>query len=210
MTADDTNEGERQRGRATEPPPGAGRSGHDRPRRPAGGLRRRRRRHRRPDDARRHGHVEPRPGTTATTPAEFDGAARCTVTPEQVEGPYYFDVDAIRRDIREDRDGTRLRLAIRVRDAASCEPIPDAVVDVRHADAQGGYSGFDGGRGGARTDTRYLRGAQVTDAEGIAEFVTIYPGCNDSDGIFDESLVMTASRQGSGYRALMNFDVRRS
>jgi len=119
--------------------------------------------------------LQPRPGTTATTPSQLDEAASCSVTPEQTEGPYYFDVDAIRRDIREDRAGSRLRLAIRVREAASCEPIPDAVVDIWHADAQGGYSGFDGA-GGGPSATRYLRGAQVTGAEGIAEFVTIYPG----------------------------------
>ena len=99
------------------------------------------------------------------------------MTVERTEGPYYFDADAIRRDIREDRAGARLRLALRVRDAGTCEPIPDGVVDIWHADAEGGYSGFGGGGGGAaRTDTRYLRGAQVTNADGIAELVTIYPG----------------------------------
>ena len=120
--------------------------------------------------------VQPRPATTATTATRFDDAASCSVTPQQTEGPFYFDVDSIRRDIREDREGTRLRVGIRVRDAATCEPIEDAVVDIWHADAAGGYSGFDAGSGGARTATRYLRGAQVTDAAGIAEFVTIYPG----------------------------------
>jgi protocatechuate 3,4-dioxygenase beta subunit len=44
------------------------------------------------------------------------------------------------------------------------------------------YSGFEaastgGGPGGGRTDDeRYLRGAQVTNPDGIAEFVTVYPG----------------------------------
>lgn len=121
--------------------------------------------------------VEPKSASTSATAELFEDAASCRLTPEQTEGPYYFDADAIRRDIREDREGARLRLAIRVRDAGSCEPLPDAVVDVWHADAEGGYSGFDGGGDGrGRTDTRYLRGAQVTNADGIAEFVTIYPG----------------------------------
>jgi protocatechuate 3,4-dioxygenase beta subunit len=227
--------------------------------------------------------VEPKTTTSRATDALFDESARCAVTTEQTEGPYYFDADRVRRDIREDREGTRLRLALRVRDAGSCEPLPDAVVDVWHADAGGAYSGFDddddgdgdgdgdggdgaggagaGGRGagGAQTATRYLRGAQVTNDDGIVEFTTIYPGwypgrtvhihvkvhldaqavlttqlyfddalsdrvyaarpyaargtrdqANDSDGIFDASLVMTAKADGDGVRGVMTFDVRRA
>ena len=128
--------------------------------------------------------VEPKTTTAGAAGALFDDAASCAVTPEETAGPYYFDADRIRSDIREDREGARLRLALRVRDAASCSPIADAVVDIWHADAGGAYSGFDGARGGARrgaggmaqSETRYLRGAQVTNADGIVEFTTIYPG----------------------------------
>ena len=136
--------------------------------------------------------VEPKTTTSGATSALFDDAASCAVTPEETEGPYYFDADKIRSDIREDREGTRLRLALRVRDATACTPIQDAVVDIWHADAGGAYSGFDGGGGGgvgpgggggpggrggqAQTQTRYLRGAQVTNGDGIVEFTTVYPG----------------------------------
>jgi protocatechuate 3,4-dioxygenase beta subunit len=70
---------------------------------------------------------------------------------------------------------------VRVRDAATCEPLENAVVDVWHCDATGLYSGFEsasmGGPGGGRTDEEtYLRGAQTTNADGIVEFRTIYPG----------------------------------
>jgi len=119
--------------------------------------------------------------TAGASSAEFDEAATCAVTAELTEGPYYFDVDAIRSDIREDREGTTLRLAIRVRDAQACEPIENAVVDIWHCDALGIYSGFEsasqGGPGGGRSDDEtYLRGAQVTNADGAVEFVTVYPG----------------------------------
>jgi protocatechuate 3,4-dioxygenase beta subunit len=117
----------------------------------------------------------------------FDASASCSVSPEETEGPYYFDVDRIRSDIREDRKGTLLRLALRVRNAKSCKPIENAVVDVWHCDALGSYSGFEsggggppsggpGGNSGPATDTTYLRGAQLTNADGIVEFKTVYPG----------------------------------
>ncbi len=129
-------------------------------------------------------------GATATVSAttqggltapSFAGAGTCTLSRELTEGPYYFDVDAIRGDIREDWAGAALRLGILVQDSDSCEPIPNAVVDIWHCDAEGLYSGFEsasqGGPGGGRTDDEtYLRGAQATNAEGIAEFTTVYPG----------------------------------
>jgi protocatechuate 3,4-dioxygenase beta subunit len=128
--------------------------------------------------------VEPKTSSGAATAELFDDSSSCTLAAEQTEGPYYFDADSIRSDIREDREGARLRLAVRVRDAGSCEPLRNAVVDVWHCDAVGVYSGFEaastgagGGPGGGRTDDeRYLRGAQVTNSDGIAEFVTVYPG----------------------------------
>ena len=101
----------------------------------------------------------------------FDDTSSCTLTAEQTEGPYWFDVDKIRSDVREDREGVELRLAIRVRDAESCDPLRNAVLEIWHADAGGVYSGFDTGAGEA-----FLRGAQVTDADGIVEFTTVYPG----------------------------------
>ncbi len=114
--------------------------------------------------------VEPKTPTDRATAELFEGSASCRLSPEQAEGPYYFDVDAIRSDIREDREGTPLRLALRVRDGGTCEPIENAVVDVWHCDAGGAYSGVNGVEG------VFLRGTQVTDREGIADFTTVYPG----------------------------------
>jgi protocatechuate 3,4-dioxygenase beta subunit len=114
--------------------------------------------------------VEPK-GSSSDLAARFEDAATCTQTAEQTEGPFYFDVDRIRSDIREDREGAQLRLGVRVRDATACEPISNAVVDIWHCDAGGSYSGFEG-----EDDETYLRGAQVTNGDGIVEFATIYPG----------------------------------
>jgi protocatechuate 3,4-dioxygenase beta subunit len=106
-------------------------------------------------------------GGDRTTTSDFDGAARCKLTAEETEGPFYFQVDKVRSDIREDREGVPLQLAVRVREAEACKPIKDAVVDIWHCDAEGSYS--------ERGET-FLRGLQVTNADGVAEFTTIYPG----------------------------------
>jgi protocatechuate 3,4-dioxygenase beta subunit len=159
------------------------------------------------------------PETTATTAttgtttapasdgilAALDEAPSCVLATEETQGPYWFDVDSIRRDIREDRPGARLDLALRVQDMTECKaggdpaPVADAVVEIWHCDAGGVYSGFEsgamgppGGGGGGETsdgsysegvqeasptdDGTFLRGAQVTDGDGVARFITIYPG----------------------------------
>jgi protocatechuate 3,4-dioxygenase beta subunit len=99
--------------------------------------------------------------------SDFDRGAHCTQTAELTEGPFYFEVDKVRSDIREDRTGAPLHLGIRVRSAPKCDPMKDAVVDVWHCDAEGSYS---------EPGETYLRGLQVTDSDGIVEFTTIYPG----------------------------------
>ena len=79
--------------------------------------------------------VEPRSRSRAATAGLFDDSSSCTLTAQQTEGPYYFEPAAVRSDIREDREGVGLRLAVRVRDAESCEPLRNAIVDVWHCDA---------------------------------------------------------------------------
>jgi protocatechuate 3,4-dioxygenase beta subunit len=104
----------------------------------------------------------------AARTSRFDDAARCTRTAEETAGPFYFEVDRVRSDIREGRDGAPLRLGVRVRDLGNgCKPISNAVVDVWHCDATGSYS---------EPGETYLRGLQVTNRDGIVEFTTIYPG----------------------------------
>jgi protocatechuate 3,4-dioxygenase beta subunit len=99
------------------------------------------------------------------------------LTPAQTAGPFYFDPELLRRDITEGYPGAPLTLRLQVVDAGSCAPIRDAVVDVWHADAAGRYSGYPNQLGGVDTRGRtFLRGLQVTDAGGAAEFATIYPG----------------------------------
>lgn len=164
--------------------------------------------------------VAPEAVTTADLTGLFTGANTCALTATTTQGPYYFDADKIRSDIREDRPGTRLRLAIKVQDSEECKPLGNAVVEIWHCDAAGLYSGAEamssggsgqpggtppsgqpggtppsgapqpgagqpggqnGGEGDAadlqpQDDKRYLRGAQVTNSDGIVQFTTIWPG----------------------------------
>ncbi|WP_063061150.1 protocatechuate dioxygenase [Nocardia sienata] len=76
-------------------------------------------------------------------------APTCVLTSTAIVGPYWFDVDDIRADIREDRPGTPLRLALRVQDVSQCSaggtaaPVANAIVELWHCDAGGVYSGFE-------------------------------------------------------------------
>ncbi|MDI9917145.1 protocatechuate dioxygenase [Rhodococcus sp. IEGM 1379] len=262
-------------------------------------------------------------------------APQCVMSKEETQGPYWFDVDSIRSDIREDRPGTTLQVAMRVQDNSQCNvdgsigAVSNAVVEIWHCDAGGVYSGFEsgsvsangggamgggggtpptggmgeppsgggmgqppsgggmgqppsggGGMGGSMggsgetsdgsysvgdseaattDDGTYLRGAQTTDANGIAQFTTIFPGwymgrtthihvkvhidkktvlttqtffdetlldevystspysehtgresntTNASDGIFDQTGIMTVEKQSDGtYLAVINLGI---
>ena len=96
-----------------------------------------------------------------------EDAPSCSLTPEQTEGPFYFDAEKIRSDIREGHEGAALRIALQVRAAGACKPLRDAIVDLWHCDAAGEYS--------ADGET-FCRGAQATNSDGIAQFTTVYPG----------------------------------
>lgn len=109
----------------------------------------------------------------------------CVVRPEQTEGPYFVDTMLNRSDIRQDpTDGRvmeglplQVRMSVHRMDGAGCAPIRGAQVDLWQCDAVGIYSDVRDFQG--LFDTRgkkFLRGFQVTNDEGAAEFLTIYPG----------------------------------
>ncbi|MCB9474303.1 MAG: T9SS type A sorting domain-containing protein [Candidatus Delongbacteria bacterium] len=104
----------------------------------------------------------------------------CWLTPQETAGPFYFNANLIREDIRTDvdtgvyHDGLPLRMNISVVDE-DCTPIPDVIVDVWHADKDGLYSGYVQ-QGGSTVGQDFMRGIQLTDSAGNCSFITSYPG----------------------------------
>ena len=115
--------------------------------------------------------------------ASVTSQSLCIVRPEQTEGPYFVDERLHRSDIRADptnkrvSPGTPLALTFQVMRLTQkgCLPLPDAQVDIWHCDATGVYSDVQD-PGFSTVGQKFLRGYQLTDAQGTAQFLTIYPG----------------------------------
>jgi len=107
----------------------------------------------------------------------------CVVRPQQTEGPYFVDESLNRSDIRSDpsdgsvKPGTPLDLTFKVSRLSNnaCAPLPGALVDVWHCDHQGIYSDVEDPDFNT-AGKKFLRGYQVTGRDGVARFMTIYPG----------------------------------
>ena len=163
-------------------------------------------------------------GLAAVTPSGVGGEApalklpACVVRPEQTEGPYFIDERLHRVDIRTDptdgqeKPGTPLRLAIHVTEIGSggCTPLAGALVDVWQCDAVGRYAGvkdiindlFD------ERGKKYLRGYQMTDENGRAEFLTIYPGWYEGRAVHIHFKIRTDpdSDRGTEFTSQLYFD----
>lgn len=115
-------------------------------------------------------------GGPTTIPAS--GSSTCVLTASLTEGPFFVDEKLNRSDIRTDpvsgavSAGIPLALTFNVSRVANsaCTPLTGAYLDVWHCDAAGVYSDVSG------SSRKFLRGYQITDANGVAAFTTIYPG----------------------------------
>ncbi|MBD1836750.1 intradiol ring-cleavage dioxygenase [Coleofasciculus sp. FACHB-64] len=153
--------------------------------------------------------------TQTPTPIAIAQTPTCVVKPQQTEGPYFVDEKLNRSDIRSDpsdgsvKPGVPLHLVFRVSgiDGRSCTPLRGATVDIWHCDALGVYSDvrdFNGDTQGQK----FLRGNQVTDANGTVEFVTIYPGWYPGRTVHIHFKIRTdsASGRGSEFTSQLYFD----
>lgn len=127
-------------------------------------------------------HLSSESYTNATDEAIlFAGNNSCVLSPEVTQGPYYVSGEYVRENVIEDQEGVELILDTQVIDMATCDPVPDAMIEIWHCNSTGVYSGIIASGNGDSSDATninatFLRGLQPTDAEGVAQFTTLFPG----------------------------------
>lgn len=119
--------------------------------------------------------------TSSSTSSTTAGA--CSTTPEGEIGPYFADDSAAgfeRSDIVNNVDGTAvqsgvpLTLTVTVIDTENgCAALEGVQVDIWQCNASGVYSDIASEN---TTSQNWLRGYQITDANGVVTFTTIIPG----------------------------------
>lgn len=105
----------------------------------------------------------------------------CTVSPTETEGPFPTKTPSSleRSDIRDDRTGVALTIKITINNKNNnCAALAGALVDIWHCDKDGYYSEYGGTsmQSVNYTGVHFLRGRQVTDANGLVTYTSIFPG----------------------------------
>jgi protocatechuate 3,4-dioxygenase beta subunit len=123
----------------------------------------------------------------------------CVLIPSETAGPFPLDLSTntfyFRQDVREDRTGVLHRIKMKIFGTQNCLPMPNVRVNIWHCDKDGNYSGY-----GSQQGQTYLRGYQITDANGEVNFVTIFPGwyngriCHIHFQVFVSSLYSAVSQ----------------
>lgn len=135
-------------------------------------------------------------GSTGSTGGTVASATSCSVIPSETAGPYPGDgtnsnasgiVNAlvlsgiVRSDIRTSvagasgtAQGVPMTVTLKlVNTASSCANLAGYAIYLWHCTRDGGYSLYSSGVNAEN----FLRGVQVTDANGEVTFTTIFPGC---------------------------------
>ncbi len=122
------------------------------------------------------------------TSYSFETSEVCALNAEAIRGPFFIPKTLVRRNIAEERPGVPLRVRFKVVDVPGCRPLEGMPVEIWHCDATGLYSGYPSyppdqfprvmpeGIYEPEEEERFCRGVQFSDAEGMVEFETIYPG----------------------------------
>lgn len=101
-----------------------------------------------------------------------------------------MDGEIVRHDLRENQTGFDFYFDVGVIDVETCEPLSDVALSIWNCNATGSYSGFTGidpdtvelidgwtkRDDGSTDDETFLRGIQITNEDGMAEFLTKFPG----------------------------------
>ncbi|KAE8153242.1 Intradiol ring-cleavage dioxygenase [Aspergillus avenaceus] len=111
----------------------------------------------------------------------FSKNPTCILSPEGEIGPFWVRGELVRSNVRDGEAGIPIVLDGQFIDIETCEPIQDLYWDVWNCNTTGVYSGVQDSSNGngdddSNLDKTFLRGLQKTDAEGVAQFQTIFPG----------------------------------
>lgn len=117
----------------------------------------------------------------ALPPPVFRERANCTATMAQTLGPCHVNGVPTRMDVTEGKAGLPTRMAFRLVDAGDCQPIEGADIEIWHTDHRGIYSGREAAKMCTLDDAEAVqglafRGRQATGADGVATFLSAYPG----------------------------------
>lgn len=160
-------------------------------------------------------------GGATAVPIVSGGAAvvvlpSCVVRPALTEGPYFVDEKLNRSDIRSDpatnttKPGIPLVLTFLVSrvTGSACVALASVTIDVWHCDAQGVYSDATDPTFGSTKGTKFLRGYQTTDANGMAKFTTIWPGWYQGRAVHVHFKIRTTAANGqvSDFTSQLFFD----
>lgn len=126
--------------------------------------------------------VLPSPETRKTSRTNsHSGTGGCIIFPMSVKARSSGSNPLQRSDVTEGQAGVPLSLDFTVVNNKSLMAIPNARIDIWHCNKDGYYSGYANHAGDSPgtqsfAGQTWLRGYQLTDASGKAQFVTIYPG----------------------------------
>lgn len=130
----------------------------------------------------------------------FRERPNCTATAAQTLGPCHVNDVPLRVDVTEGRPGLPMRVAFRLVDAGDCRPIEGADVEIWHTDHRGIYSGRAAAAMCTLDDAEAVqglacRGRQVSDEDGVATFLTVYPGWYSGRTIHIHCRIVVAGRE---------------
>ncbi|WP_341227770.1 intradiol ring-cleavage dioxygenase [uncultured Arcticibacterium sp.] len=100
----------------------------------------------------------------------------CEVTNTETAGPFPTKSPAsyVMEDITSNREGVLMNSYITIKNINdNCTPLVGAIVDIWHCDAGGNYSQYGAS---SYASENFLRGRQISNADGLVAFKTIFPG----------------------------------
>jgi protocatechuate 3,4-dioxygenase beta subunit len=108
--------------------------------------------------------------------------ATCAVLNMTTAGPCTTASTIVRQDVSEGYTGLPVRLALKLVSKTGCTPVAGATIEIWHTKLNGVYSGVTPnpqmcyGTESSAATKMFMRGSQVTDANGEVAFNTCFPG----------------------------------